>query len=175
MGYINAIKVKNEILVWERNDGKRTSVLHPAPYYLYIKDGTGEYTSIYDDKLTRKDYTTVREFNEAKAQYSGMGIEMFESDIQPELKLLSNKYYGVEAPKLHTTFYDIENDYNLDRGYATLEDPYAPINAIALYNDWQDRMVVYAVPPKSYSGTTDPKEVLEQKNAENILILYGED
>lgn len=165
MGYINTLKVKNDILVWERNDGKREIVNCRAPYYFYIKSDLGEYTSIYGDTLTRLDFATAKEFNEAKAKKSAMGIEMFESDIQPDLKLLSEKYYGKPAPKLHTTFYDIENDYDLDRGYATMDDPYAPINAVALYNDWQNRMVVYAVPPKEYTGTTDPDELLVEMDA----------
>ena len=162
MGYINAIKIKNDILVWERNNGKREIVNYRAPYYFYTKSKTGEYTSMYGDKLERHDFATSREFTEARARFSGMGMELFESDIQPELKLLSEKYYNKTPPKLHISFYDIETDYDIDRGYATMENPYAPINAVALYNNWQNRMVVYAVPPEEYMGTTDEDEILTE-------------
>lgn len=164
MGYINAIKKKNDILVWERDPDtdKREIILHKAPYYFYTKSDNGDYKSIYGDNLERHDFATGNEFTEARAKYSDMGMELFESDIPADLKLLSNKYYDVPAPKLHITFYDIENDYDPDIGYATIENPYAPINAIALYNDWQERMVVYAVAPSEYTGTTDTSEILKE-------------
>ncbi len=160
MGYINAIKRNNDILVWERNDGQREIVNYRAPYYFYTKTKNGEYTSIYGDKLERHDFATSREYTAARAKFSGNGKELFESDIQPELKLLSKEYYNVPAPSLHVSLYDIEVDYDTARGFSTIEDPYAPINSVAIYNNWQKRMVVYAVPPAEYTGTTDNKEIM---------------
>jgi len=159
MGYINAIHTKNDILVWERKNGKREVVFHKAPYYFYTKSKTGSFTSIYGDSLERHDFATAKDFFDGKMKYSGQTL--FESDIKPLFKVLSEKYYNKPAPDLHITFYDIENDYNQERGFATLDDPYAPINSLALFNVWQNRMVVYAVPPKNYSGTRDDAEIME--------------
>jgi DNA polymerase elongation subunit (family B) len=161
MGYINTIKINNDVLVWERNNGKRETVNYRAPYYFYTKSSTGEYTSMYGDKLERHDFATNKEFSAARAQKSGMGIELFESDIPAELKLLSKEYYNKPAPVLHVSLFDIEVDYDPARGFSSIEDPYAPINSIALYNSWQNRMLVLAVPPEDYDGSLDEKEILK--------------
>lgn len=164
MGYIDTIKINNDILVWERNDGKREVVNYRAPYYFYTKSNTGTYTSMYGDKLERHDFATSKEFNAERAKFNSMGIEMFESDIPAELKLLSEKYYNKPVPILNVTFFDIEVDYDKERGYSSIEDPYAPINAIALYNTWQKRMLVLAVPPEEYDGPTDEKSIIALMN-----------
>ncbi len=162
MGYINAIKRNNDVLVWERKNGKKEVVTYPAPYYFYTKSKTGEFKSIYGDRLERHDYATVRQFNEARAMMSGQGKELFESDIPPELKLLSAKYYNKPAPVLNITFFDIEVDYDKERGYSTMEDPYAPINSIAMYHTWQNRMMVAAVVPDEYYHPWDTNYILEK-------------
>lgn len=113
MGYINAIKRNNDVLVWERKNGKREIVTYRAPYYFYTKSKTGEFKSIYGDTLERHDFATAREFNEAKAAMAGQHQEMFESDISPELKLLSEEYYNKPAPVLNITFFDIEVSYKM--------------------------------------------------------------
>lgn len=57
-------------------------------------------------------------------------------------------------------------------GFSSIEDPYAPINSIALYNSWENRMVVYAVPPKNYTGPRDEKTLLKSMN--NIAELSSD-
>jgi len=68
MGYIDTIKINNDILVWERNNGKREVVNYRAPYYFYTKSKTGTYTSMYGDKLERHDFATSKEFNTERAK-----------------------------------------------------------------------------------------------------------
>jgi len=165
MSYINAIKRNNDVLVWERVDGKRKLVMHDAPYYFYTKAEHGEYTSMFGDKLERHDFNTGKEFNDGRRRMSNLGLELFESDLPIELKLLSKKYYEAPLPELHVTLFDIEVDYDLRRGYSSLEDPYAPINSVALYHNWTNEMVVLAVPPPDYDGTTDIEEILLEMDA----------
>jgi len=162
MSYINAIKRNNDVLVWERVDGKRKLVMHDAPYYFYTKDNDGEYTSMFGDKLTRHDFNTGKEFNDGRSRMSAFGQELYESDIPIELKLLSEKYYEATLPELHVTLFDIEVDYDLMRGYSSLENPYAPINSVALYHNWTNEMVVLAVPPPDYDGPMDIDEILSE-------------
>ncbi len=164
MSYINAIKQRDHVLVWERVDGKRKVVMHNAPYYFYSKHLEGEYTSIYGDKLMRHDFATGREFNAGKARISAFGSDLFESDIPIELKVLSKKYYEAKLPELHVTLFDIEVDYDPKLGYSTLENPYAPVNSIALYHNWTNEMVVLAVPPDEYTGCLDIAELMPQLN-----------
>jgi len=114
MSYINAIKRNNDVLVWERVDGKRKLVMHDAPYYFYTKDPAGEYTSMFGDKLTRHDFDTGKEFNDGRKRLSSYGsTELFESDIPIELKVLSSKYYEADLPVLHVTLFDIEVAYEI--------------------------------------------------------------
>jgi len=162
MSYINAIKRKDDVLVWERVDGKRIFKMYDAPYYFYSKSEDGTYISMYDDKLERHDFNTGREFNEGRSRIAAFGTELFESDIPIELKILSQKYYEADLPKLNTTLFDIEVDYDPRIGYSSMENPYAPISSIAYYNNWQNRMVVIAVPPPEYKGTVEEAELLKE-------------
>lgn len=164
MPYINAIKKKDNILIWERNNGKREVVIQRAPYYFYSKSPQGTFTSMYGDTLVKHTFATQQEFNNARANYRAIDEEIFESDIQPELKLLSNNYYEKPAPKLNVTLYDIEVDYDEDVGFSSINNPYAPINSIALFHIWSNTMVLLAVPPKEYQGVVDEKSLLIELN-----------
>ena len=89
MSYISALRKQNDVIVWERTDEGRKMRLFPAPYYFYVEDPDGDHVSMYDDKVSRIDFDTSKEFNQAKAEMKSNGHKMFESDIPPELKLLS--------------------------------------------------------------------------------------
>jgi DNA polymerase elongation subunit (family B) len=56
---------------------------------------------------------------------------------------------GKDAPKLNTVFFDIEVDFDPERGYSTTDDPFMPITAITCYLSWTDQLVTFAVPPKT--------------------------
>ena len=169
MSYISAIKNNNDVVVWERTEFGRTMTNHKAPYYYYKKDPNGQYTSMFGDTLERFDYDTYSEFNKARSQEFSKGNELFESDIPPELKYLSQHYYNVPAPKLHVTYFDIEVDYDKKRGFSSVADPYAPINSVAIYHNWSNRMVIIAVPPPNYSGPTDVDSILEAMDKNSPL------
>jgi DNA polymerase elongation subunit (family B) len=157
MGYISAARKGDDVLVWERNeDGERELNHHRAPFYFYVKDEEGTEESIFGDKLSRVDFGSYDEFSDARTQNRRNGVDMFESDLPPELKYLSQKFYNQPAPKLHTTMFDIEVDYNKKIGFSTIDNPYAPINAVALYHDWSHRMVVYVVLPTTGSQMVAP-------------------
>lgn len=147
MSYISAIRTGDDVLVWERNENGRELKTFRAPYYFYTKSEDGEYTSLYGDKLTRHDFKIAPEFQQARNDKTSSGIEMFESDIPPELKILSQYYYDVPAPVLNISLFDIEVDYDKNVGFASESNPYAPINSVAIYHTHQKRYVVLAVPP----------------------------
>ena len=106
MSYISAYRSKDDVYVWERVGNKRKFVIYPAPYYFYYKSPKGTYTSIYGDKLARHDCADYSEFYSLKKQQKedDNHIELFESDIPPEIKVLSEHYYGKPPPNLHVTF-----------------------------------------------------------------------
>jgi DNA polymerase elongation subunit (family B) len=179
LSYISAKRQQDEITVWERTDEGRIEKTYRAPYYFYTKDEDGDETSIFGDKLIRHDFRTSKEFNFARSECKSSGIEMFESDILPELRVLSEQYYNKPAPILNITFLDIEVDYDIKIGFSDVANPYAPINSIAIYHKHQDRTVVYCVPPDD--SWTDPSqfdqelhdlaEIVFCKN-EKELLLY---
>lgn len=159
--YIDAYRAKDTIIVWERTEHGRDIKLYDAPYYFYTPDPDGEYTSIYDDKLKKHTFRSRNEFLEGKKVLKAKGVELFESDIDPEVRILSEMYYGKERPPLHTSYLDIEVDYDPRRGFASPEDPYAIINSIAVYNDWENRMILHAIPPDITWYNMSTEEIFE--------------
>lgn len=149
MSYISAIKINDEVIVWERTPEGRVSKRFRAPYNFYVKSTSGTHETIYGDKVKLYEFSTYREFQKAREDLKSSGIELFESDIPSEIKILSQHYYNVTAPKLNITFYDIEVDYNTANGFSSVANPYAPINSVALYHQWKKEYVVIAVPPET--------------------------
>jgi DNA polymerase elongation subunit (family B) len=151
MSYISAIWKGEDVIVWERTeDGERVEQVYRAPYYFYVDDDeTGDYETIFGTKVSKFEFTTSSEYKRAKAVCEERGHRAWESDIPPELRVLSNNYYNLPAPKLHKTFYDIEVNYDPEIGFAGVSDSYAPINSIALFHEWSGEYIVLAVPPEA--------------------------
>lgn len=148
MSYISAITKDNIVLVWERNGVDREIVEYNSPYYFFIDDKNGKYTTIYDTKVSKVDCGDNRAlFYKKRKEYENDKIKIWESDISPELRILSNHYYNIPAPKLNITMLDIEVDYSLEKGFSSPKNPYAPINAISLFHEHKNEMVAIAVPP----------------------------
>lgn len=150
MTYISAQVTKNRqsVIVWERDEhGDRDYRVFRAPYYFYYPDEDGQYNDIHSKKLSKLEFNTYRDFYDAKEEFKRNNIKLYESDIGPEYKILSQHYYNKPTGKLNVTFLDIEVDYDKTIGYSTIDNPYAPISAISLYHQYNDTFVVYAVPP----------------------------
>ncbi len=165
MSYISAIvpsKHDNIVRVWERDSsGDRITLEYEAPYFFYIDDEDGEFTTIYDTKVTKIDCGTNRKlFYKKRNEYQDKGITVWESDIGAELRVLSSEYYDKPAPKLNVTFLDIENNYSLEQGYSGPKNPYAEINAISLFHEHTNTMISLSVPPDD--GIPWTNELLEQ-------------
>ncbi len=177
MSYISAIKQKDTVTVWERNGDVRDVVQYPAPYYFFTEDSTGEYKSIYGQKLIKHEFSTGNDMYLAKQQLLGHRVRLYESDIQPEVKILSQHYYNATIPKLNITFLDIEVDYNPEVGFSSIANPYAPINAIAIHHAWNNRSIVYTVPPPGWNMDDFDKSLLELSEVvfcknESELLAY---
>jgi DNA polymerase elongation subunit (family B) len=142
-------KHDNTVRVWERTEsGEREVVEYDAPYYFYVDDEQGEYKTIYDTPVRKIECGTDRKlFYQQRNEFRDKGIRTWETDLGPELRVLSKHYYDVPAPKLNSTLLDIENDYNLEQGYSGPKNPYAPINAISLFHEHTNSMISISVPP----------------------------
>jgi DNA polymerase elongation subunit (family B) len=143
-----------EVLVWERDsdrpDLSRTLHRYDAPYYFFVPDDEGPYTGIYGTKLSKVEFGSKSAFEKGLQQYASR--QKHESDISPVEKVLMKHYYNIDAPLLHYTLLDIEVDYDRELGFSSPENPYAPINAITLFNQWNKEYLTFAVPPKSWKG-----------------------
>ncbi len=164
MSYVDAIFDRDAdiIRVVERREGKRRFTEYPVKYTFYFEDIKGKYKSIFGDPLSRivckntKDYRKELAINKNK--------KLFESDINPIFQCLSENYLQQTSPKLNTAFFDIETDFDPERGFADPSDPFMPITAITVHLQWLDSLVTFALPPKGLTMEQAKKEVNEFPN-----------
>ena len=148
MPYVDAMfdREQDIIRVVERRDGKRHYTEYNAKYTFYYKDPKGKYKSVYGDPLSRIVCKNTKDFRKEVA--INRDKELFESDINPIFQCLSENYLNQDAPKLNVAFWDIETDFDPERGFAPVEDPFMPITAITVHLQWLDALITVAMPPK---------------------------
>jgi DNA polymerase elongation subunit (family B) len=150
MSYVDAIWNRDDdiVRVVERDPNKgRIFQEYPARYVFYYPDQRGKHTSIYGDQLSKVVSKSWKDH--IKEQKIHSGHKLFESDINPVFRVLEENYLNNDAPKLNIAFFDIEVDFDPERGYASPEDAFMPITAIAVHLQWLDTLVCLAVPPKT--------------------------
>jgi DNA polymerase elongation subunit (family B) len=130
-------------------NGKRVFKEFPVRYTFYHTDPRGKFQSIYGEPLSRVICRNSKDFRKELSIHSNK--KLYESDINPIFSTLSENYLDAEAPKLNVAFWDIEVDFDPERGYASPEDAFMPITAIAVHLQWIDTLVCLAVPPKGMS------------------------
>lgn len=151
MSYVDAYYNKKDDIVHvvERINGKRVYNDYPAVRTFYVKDPNGDHLSIKGEKVRQIKTKRTKDFHKELKILSGK--KLYESDIKPENQCLSEKYNGVDSPVLHTAFFDIEVDFDKDRGFSSPEDAFMPITAITVYLDWMDALITLTIPPKGMS------------------------
>lgn len=149
MSYVDAMFDRDADLlrVVERREGKRHFTEYPIKYTFYYKDPRGKHKSIYGDPLNRIVSKSTKEFRKELAINNTK--QLFESDINPIFQCLSENYLNQDAPKLNVAFWDIETDFDPERGFADPSDPFMPITAISVHLQWMDTLVTLAIPPKT--------------------------
>jgi DNA polymerase elongation subunit (family B) len=154
MSYVDALfeKNKDKIHVVERVNGERVYKEYPANYVFYYDDPKGKHRTIYGTPVTKFTTNNGKEFH--KEMRINGNKRIWEGDFKPVFRCLENNYLGIEPPKLQTAFFDIEVDFDPERGYSKPDDPFNPINAISVYLDWLDKLITLAIPPKSMSWST---------------------
>ena len=154
MSYVDALYDRNQdrIHIVERSGGERIYKEYPANYIFYYDDPRGKFRTVYGTPVSRFSSRSNKEFQKELRINSNKRV--WESDINPVFRCLEEHYLGSTSPKLHTAFFDIEVDFDPERGFSKPEDPFNPITAISIYLDWMDKLVTLVVPPKSYSWDT---------------------
>jgi len=149
-------RLKDTVHVVERVNGKRKYIEYPAKYVFYYEDKHGRYESIFGNKLEKFETTNGRTFQKELKTTSS---KVFESDINPLFRCLSDNYSKGAKPKLNLCFFDIEVDFHPEHGYASVDDPFNPVTAISLYLSHVDKLICLAVPPKTLTPDQAEKEL----------------
>ena len=154
MSYVDAVfeQSKGIVKVVERTkSGERKIVNHPMRYYFYIDDPKGKERSVYGDPVSKITANNWKDFKRNVALYQNK--QTYESDIKPVNRVLAEFYLGEDDPDLHKCFFDIEVDFDPERGYSDPADAFMPITSIAVCLDWMDQNVCLAVPPRTLNWT----------------------
>jgi len=169
MSYVDAFYDRDAdiIKVVERTrDRTRVFREFPARHLFYYKDKAGKHRSIYGDPVSKYVAKNIKDFRKEQAINSDKTL--FESDFNPIFRCLEDNYIGSDPTKLNVAFFDIEVDFDPERGYASPDDAFMPITAIAVYLQWLDTMICLAIPPKTMSFEEAQKAVDDIPN----VILY---
>jgi DNA polymerase elongation subunit (family B) len=171
MSYVDAYLNKEEdrIYVVERIDGKRIFTEYPAEYRFYYDDPRGKFQTIYGTPVSRFTTRNSKEFHKELRINSNNRI--WEGDINPVLRCLSENYLNAAAPQLQTAFFDIEVAFDQDRGFSSPTDPFNPITAISVYLDWLDQLITLVIPPNHIS---DESAAEIANKFENCLVFRSE-
>lgn len=153
----NAEKV--HVIERDLKTGERFVKKWAAPFYFYAPHKDGEHESIFGHRLRRLDFSCREEFDSAIRQHP----LRFESDINPLDRVLMDNYYGRPTPPVYFAFFDIEVDYKQKIGFAGPLNPYAPINAITVYQSWTGEFITLAVPPPGWDGTLPTEQQMREE------------
>ena len=144
----------NKLLVSERINGHRVLEEFPLILEYYVPDTDGYYMG-YDGKRVRKiECSNMYDFNNHKKDCQSQGLKTYELNFNIPNKVLYQHFKQSETPTLHLSFMDIEVDR---KGYERLtvkelvDKACCPINAISIYNGWQDTMFTLMLRPENLS------------------------
>ncbi len=172
MSYIDALfdRKADRIHVVERVNGERVYKEFPANYVFYYDDPKGKFRTVYGSPVNRFSTRNGKEFQ--KEMRVNGGKRLWESDINPVFRCLEENYLGQQSPKLQTCFFDIEVDFDPERGFSPPSDPFNAVTAITVYNDWMDKLITLAIPPKGLSWES-AEELC--KDFENCFLFEREE
>jgi DNA polymerase elongation subunit (family B) len=172
MPYIDALfdREHDRIHVVERVSGQRVYKEFPAEYRFYYDDLRGKFQSIFGTPVSRFSTRNNKEFRKEMRIQSGK--RLYESDINPIFRCLEENYKGQDAPRLNVAFFDIEVDFDPERGFSPPADPFNAITAISVYLGWLEQMVTLVVPPRHMSPET-AQEIASE--FENTVIFEREE
>ena len=165
MSYVDARwdRERDIIQVVERDPKKgRLFQEFPARYIFYYPDHKGKYRSIFGENLTKVYCKSLKEFTKEQKIHSSH--KLYESDVNPIFRVLEENYLGKEPPKLNIAFFDIEVAFDPERGYASPDDAFMPITAIAVHLQWLDTLICLAVPPKTLTFDQANEQIKEFPN-----------
>ena len=171
MSYIDGYfdRSSDIIRVVERQNKERVFKEYPIKYTFYHEDPSGKFKSTTGKPLSRIVCKNTKDFHKELA--INRNKTLFESDINPMFQCLSENYLNKDAPDLNIAFFDIEADFDPEKGFSQPSDPFMPITAITVSLQWLDTMVTFAMPPKTM-GMEEAKEIT--KGIDNLYLYKDE-
>jgi DNA polymerase elongation subunit (family B) len=164
----------NKLLVSERIKGQRITTDYSLILEYYLADENGYYNGLDGKKLKKVTYRNTFEQYQLKKDFEENHIQTYELNFNLTNKVLHKYYNGAKSPELHKSFFDIEVDR---KGYEYLtvdqliEKACCPINAISIYNNWQDTLYTLMLKPETLSK----EQALEVcKKFENTFLFDDE-
>lgn len=175
MSYVDAYynRQKDIVNVVERVNGKRVYQDYPAFRTFYVRDDRGSHVSIHGEKVRQIKVKRLKDMQKELRVNSKKKI--YESDIKPEVRCLAENYLGKDSPKLNVAFFDIEVDFDAEKGFAPPEDPFMPITAITTHLQWLDQLVTFVIPPehmRSGEGLEEAQRLCDK--FENTFLYLSE-
>ena len=171
MSYIDGYFDRNSdiIRVVERQNKERIFKEYPIKYTFYNEDPGGKFKSTTGKPLSRIVSKNTKDFHKELA--INRNKTLFESDINPIYQCLSENYLNQDAPDLNIAFFDIEADFDPEKGFSQPSDPFMPITAITVSLQWLGTMATFAIPPK----TMDIEEAKELTKGIDNVYLYKDE
>lgn len=162
--YVDAYleREKNQILVVERDkNGNRQYMTFPTKYVAYWPSQRGKARNIHGELCDKFQTTKIKEFQKEISLLPKNSLH--ESDINPIFRCLYDSYKGSPSPNLHVAFFDIEVDFDPERGFSSPDDAFSPITAISVYLNWLDRNFTMVIKPRGMS-VEDAQHTVEKFN-----------
>lgn len=145
---------QQKLLVSERIKGQRFTTEYPLVLEYYVPDPEGYYKGIDGVTLKKIELQRLGDIKKHKdlcLQHNTKTYELYQNITH---KVLYNNYKGCDVPVLHKSFIDIEVDLDSQPGITIgqlIERANCPINAISVYNDWQDVLYTLMLCPPTLS------------------------
>lgn len=169
--YVDALHSSKDdvIRVVERVNGERVYRDYKPDWHFFVNDPKGPFKTIYGNSVKRIDPANRTERTKLMSQYS---TSKWESDINVVFRCLEQEYPDNLDPHLHVAFYDIETAFDQVTGYSDPADALNPITSIAVYLQWMQSMVCFAVPPSGY--TWDEALAIAQEVGPEVILFRTE-
>ena len=187
--YVGTYLDKNDNKLWvsERINGQRITTEYPLILEYYLADENGYYDGLDGKKLKKVTYTSSFMQYNLRKEFEEQGIKTYELNFNLANKVLYKYYNGCKSPELHKSFFDIEVDR---KGFEYLtvdqliEKACCPINAVSIYNNWEDKLYTLMLKPDNISQEEAIKVCNEFENTflfdnerpllESILALFDD-
>lgn len=149
MTYVDAFwnRERNAIDVVERVRGRRLFNSYPARFVVGYPSERGRHTSIFGTRLETFETNKHEEFQRELRMIPR--DQQFESDINPIFRCFYDNYKNAPLPDLHIAYFDIETEFDPEKGFSNTEEAFNPLTAVSVYCGWMDTNFTLVLKPRS--------------------------